>query len=432
MMGSSGALLTYIDDAFDSYSVIFDSAKTDIDDADRTRLIAALKTLSAGTDIESAVDVKANLLYFVVHNFVVNFDSYTGSMIHNYYLYEEDGLLTMLPWDYNLAFGGFQSSDAQSSVNYPIDTPVSGSDVASRPMLAWIFADAEYTELYHEYMDAFIAEYFESGYFAEMMDSLFAMLAPYVEKDPTKFCTYAEFEKGFDTLRQFCLLRAESVRGQLDGTIPSTSDGQAQDQSNLIRADDLSISAMGSMGGMHGGDRGGDHSSASPDMPAAPTGAFAGMSADTQANIQEQSTLPDAILTTPENKGDAQPPSQAEIPSRGDMQGNRPSDGGVSQGEVPSQNEQSGDTEQPQQPTESFPDFGENRVGSDGMQDNAQSGGSNATKENFFANRGENGFTAGNMQQTQQSLQGEWILFAVSCAVLAAGLLFAGLYKRRR
>ena len=31
--------------------------------------------------------------YFVVHNFVCNFDSYTGSMIHNYYLYEEDGQL---------------------------------------------------------------------------------------------------------------------------------------------------------------------------------------------------------------------------------------------------------------------------------------------------------------------------------------------------
>ena len=76
--------------------------------------------------------------YFVVHNFVCNFDSYTGSMIHNYYLYEEDGQLSMIPWDYNLAFGGFQGGqDATSMVNYPIDTPVSGGTVDSRPMLAW-------------------------------------------------------------------------------------------------------------------------------------------------------------------------------------------------------------------------------------------------------------------------------------------------------
>ncbi len=59
------------------------------------------------------------LRYFVVHNFVVNGDSYTGSMIHNYYLYEQDGKLSMIPWDYNLAFGGFQGSDAASRRQRP-------------------------------------------------------------------------------------------------------------------------------------------------------------------------------------------------------------------------------------------------------------------------------------------------------------------------
>ena len=37
-------------------------------------------------------------------------------------------------------------------VNYPIDTPVSGGTVDSRPMLAWIFVDESYTELYHTYL----------------------------------------------------------------------------------------------------------------------------------------------------------------------------------------------------------------------------------------------------------------------------------------
>ena len=31
---------------------------------------------------------------------------YTGMMVHNYYLYEEKGNLTILPWDYYLGFGG--------------------------------------------------------------------------------------------------------------------------------------------------------------------------------------------------------------------------------------------------------------------------------------------------------------------------------------
>ena len=49
------------------------------------------------------------------------------------------------------------------------------------------------------------------------------------------------------------MLRAESVSGQLDGTIPSTSEGQSADSSNLVNTSGLNISAMGTMGGMGGG-----------------------------------------------------------------------------------------------------------------------------------------------------------------------------------
>lgn len=245
--GSADVLLQYIDDDPDSYSNIFDNAKTSCSEADKARLIAALKTLS-GEDASSAVDADMVIRYFVAHNFVLNFDSYTGSMIHNYYLYEKGGQLQMIPWDYNLAFGGFQSSGgATALVNYPIDTPVSGGSIDERPMLAWIFADEEYTALYHQYFAEFIAEYFDSGYFSDMMDSVKAMIAPYVQQDPTKFCTYEEFETGIDTLKAFCLLRAESISAQLSGAIGSTSD--TQDEATLIDAGSLQISDMGSMGG---------------------------------------------------------------------------------------------------------------------------------------------------------------------------------------
>lgn len=260
-MGSDDVKLIYTDDDFDSYENIFDSAKTDITDSDKTRLINSLKVLNSD-DAASAVDVDAVIKYFAVHNFVCNFDSYTGSMIHNYYLYENDGILSMIPWDYNLAFGGFVGgSDSTSMINYPIDSPVSGGDTDSRPMIAWIFADEEYTELYHEALSEFIANYFESGYFEEEIDRVTALISPYVEKDPTKFCTYDEFTEGVSALKEFCTLRAESVRGQLDGTIPSTSDAQSADSSALISGSSVSISAMGSMnvgGGMGGGRQDGD------------------------------------------------------------------------------------------------------------------------------------------------------------------------------
>lgn len=271
MNSSDDTLLKYIDDDPDSYSNIFDNAKTDVSKSDKKRLIAALKALS-GDEPESAVDVDAVIRYFVVHNFVLNFDSYTGSMIHNYYLYEDDGQMQMIPWDYNLAFGAFQSAGgATSLVNYPIDDPVSGGDASDRPMLAWIFQSEEYTELYHKYFAELISTVFDSGAFAQEFDSVVQMISPYVESDPTKFCTYEEFETGAQTLREFCLKRAESISGQLDGSIGSTSD--TQERSTLIDAGSLKISDMGTMGSEGGGDGGdsgngnGGGNSAPPDLP---------------------------------------------------------------------------------------------------------------------------------------------------------------------
>lgn len=254
-MGSSDVKLQYIDDIAASYSNIFDNAKTDISEADEQRLIASLKALSEGEDIESVINVEEVIRYFVVHNFLVNGDSYTGSMIHNYYLYEEDGRLSMIPWDYNLAYGTFQGNDANSAVNDPIDSPVSG-DMSDRPMINWIFESEEYTEIYHQYFAEFIEKYYTNGELAELIDYTAQLIASYVEKDPTKFCTYEEFETGVTAMRKFCLLRAESVAGQLDEIIPSTSEGQSADSSNLVDASELNISDLGTMGGGGFGDFG--------------------------------------------------------------------------------------------------------------------------------------------------------------------------------
>ena len=242
-MGSDDVKLKYIDDDADSYSNIFGNAKTDITSADKNRLIRSHKALSEESDLESTVNVEEVIRYFVVHNFLCNGDSYTGMMIHNYYLYEKDGQLSMIPWDYNLAYGSFQGNDTSTSVNAAIDTPVSG-DMSDRPMIAWIFNSEEYTQMYHELFGEFI----ESTDFSALIDKTADMIAEYVEKDPTKFCTYEEFEKGVVAISQFCSLRAESVKGQLDGTVPSTSEGQKNDSSSLIDTSGLNISDMGSMG----------------------------------------------------------------------------------------------------------------------------------------------------------------------------------------
>ena len=120
-------------------------------------------------------------------------------------------------------------------------------------MLAWIFENDAYTELYHQYFAEFMAEYFDSGYVNQLIEDTEALIAPYVESDPTAFFTYDEFTQGVDTLKSFCALRAESINAQLDGTIATTD--EEQEQSTLIDASALSITDMGEMGNM-GGDQG--------------------------------------------------------------------------------------------------------------------------------------------------------------------------------
>ena len=70
--------LRYTDDNFDSYDNIFRNAKFDITDVDKKRMIEAIKVLSAGENLESAIYVDEVLRYFTVQVFVVNMDSYLG------------------------------------------------------------------------------------------------------------------------------------------------------------------------------------------------------------------------------------------------------------------------------------------------------------------------------------------------------------------
>lgn len=391
--GSDDVLLKYIDDEIESYANIFDSAKTDITDSDKTRLIKALKKLSNGEDLENTVDIDAVIRYFVVHNFVLNFDSYTGSMIHNYYLYEKDGQMQMLPWDYNLAFGGFQSmGGATSLVNYPIDSPVSGGSAEDRPMIAWIFENEEYTELYHKYFSEFIATYFDSGYFSEMIDNVNAMISPYVEKDPTKFCTYEEFEKGITTLKEFCLLRAESVSAQLDGTIGSTSDAQKSD--TLIDAGDIQINDMGSMSNTMGGGK---------DKPN-------GDSQKPQTDTSDDGTV--STDKTPSGESDAtenDTSSNSQVPQMPDGQmpgGNQDGfGGGQMQGGTPPE----------------LPDGENGEQGDFGGQMQRPDENTRPSNSGQMQPQGQNAMSASS-----------WIVIGISIVVLTLGLVFAFTFKRRK
>lgn len=243
--------LRYIDDDPDSYENIFRKARFDITEEDKMEVIRALRILSNGENLEEAVDVDEVLNYFAVQVFVVNLDSYLGPTGHNYFFYIKEGRIQMLPWDYNLAYATYSLgmpdpvNDAELYVNFPIDTPAEGEVMLNRPMFHHLMLQKPYYEQYHETFDRFLSTWFENGIFERTVEEVEMMIGPYVKRDPTAFCSYDDHVTGVETIKDFCLLRAKSVRDQLDGTIPSTIRGQSKDKSGFVDASGIWIPDLG-------------------------------------------------------------------------------------------------------------------------------------------------------------------------------------------
>ena len=272
-----GGDLVYVDDSTDSYKTIFANAISQNADAkDFAKVIRAIKYLNkenvTNEELEKYWDVDAALRYLAVHTFMVNADSYSGHMVQNYYLAEQNGKITILPWDYNLSFGSMggpppggpggmpngenrdrskgqvSNNETTETINHAIDTPVIGVDMDSRPLISVLLSRDEYKEKYHYYLDELTK--YASGDFINKLEIIESKIYPYIEKETVSFYTPEAHKKGFEVLKKFLDLRCQSIQGQLNGTIPSETD--LQKGAELITAD-FSVNEMGSMGGPGGG-----------------------------------------------------------------------------------------------------------------------------------------------------------------------------------
>ena len=68
---------------------------------------------------------------------------------------------------------------------------------------------------------------------------------PYVEADPTAFCSYEDHLLAVDTLLEVCRLRAESIRGQLNGDYPATLAQQAENPGAGVDASHVDLRDLG-------------------------------------------------------------------------------------------------------------------------------------------------------------------------------------------
>ena len=137
---------------------------------------------------------------------------------------------------------GRDQNSASETINFPIDTPFSGTEFFDA-----LLENEEYLNAYHDCLMRLVKEYAQGGVFKKSYDRMRSQIDELVKTDPTAFYSYEEYEKGADMLYEVILLRTKSIQGQLDGSVPSTSEEQNENPSALIDAEHIDLKVMGEM-----------------------------------------------------------------------------------------------------------------------------------------------------------------------------------------
>ncbi|MEK8213166.1 CotH kinase family protein [Paenibacillus sp. FSL L8-0463] len=214
VMTGQGSDLTWLGDDASLYTGLEMKSEKSNDDI----VVDMLDELNNGTDYNKYIDIDDALGYIALNAVTGNMDSYLGGNKQNYYLYEDEGIFSILPWDYNMAFGGIGGSDVL------IDEPTQGA-LAERPLVAKLLANEEYKTKYHEIIREMLDGYLQNDTFKARIQELDTMISSYVKADPSAFYTFEQYESGITSVETFMSTMASSVSKQLDGTLPSSGDG---------------------------------------------------------------------------------------------------------------------------------------------------------------------------------------------------------------
>ena len=263
--------LAYTGEKMKDYSDISDFAKVKGGEASMKRVVEALRSVDEGKDIETHLDVESMMKYMALQTIVVNFDCMTGNNEQNYYLREADGKISLIPWDYNLAWGGYpedeemegedlleQSQELTLSanavmrtkeevsrvVNLPIDTPFS-CDLSRRTFFMNLLANQQLKARYYHYLDVLCNKYILGGEFEKTLSVIEKEIGQVAGTEVNAFYTNEQYHKAQKMLQLVLKKRAASVLGQMNGSIPSTWEGQKQQPQQLINSEDINLQLLG-------------------------------------------------------------------------------------------------------------------------------------------------------------------------------------------
>ena len=217
------------------YPDIIEHAVTPAKSRDHHQVIASLASLSRIDRIDNYFDADALLSWFAVHNFLLDYDSYTGRSLNHLVLLEKDGKLSVLPGNYSRAFIMTDANDVTAFLNTGIDTPLNGVSEESRPLWSFIPHNPTFSEAYHADLERLVKEDILSGAADEKIDRIYEMIRPYTEKQGRS----EEFRTSCENLKVVLRLRAESIEKQLAGTL--SSDTSLQKEADRVKASSVHI-----------------------------------------------------------------------------------------------------------------------------------------------------------------------------------------------
>ena len=89
--------------------------------------------------------------------------------------------------------GNMQGGKQPSGGKQPQGMPSMGS--GEKPLVTTLLENETYRSMYEGYLKEIAEKYFTQEYMTELVTKIHDLIAPYVQNDPTAFCTYEEFEK---------------------------------------------------------------------------------------------------------------------------------------------------------------------------------------------------------------------------------------------
>lgn len=184
---SENCTLTSSDDASG-----FDLKYGDDEKLDHVKnLISVLNNTTSDNkeDLEKILDIDSVLKAIAVNTVLGNYDSYSGSKAHNYYLLYEDGKFSYLGWDYNMSIGGF-NEDNGASVTVDISSPFYNVDSSTRPLMEKLLEIDEYYNTYLSYVND-LCDYFSNA--ESMINEIKDIISTNIENDPSAFYTIEQF-----------------------------------------------------------------------------------------------------------------------------------------------------------------------------------------------------------------------------------------------